>query len=389
MLLAASPTASSWTLVGGGGLLVLYAAFLLAFDRCISTHPSRDLLVQTLDGLRDCAGWPRPEVDANDPPSSKAAERFDEVKSSVNDAIESARRQLQSTRNLKAAQKNPDAPKRYATVIDTALVLAIWRQAHRLDCVCWSVAPDEAAKEHLSTVMSQLKALDRPDAKNLVTQAAAADTAEKSTQPEQTLRLGPLTLTKPAVKEKSDPHPLLQEALTVFYDDRDTTFESLADTQSKASWLGILGVALIAIAALTSHREELLVFGAIGALLSRSLGLLGRKPGGNYYGVSAAVFTLAPVIGALSGWAGVAIVQGLNDLKVLSPTTFGSVWTSPTSTKSLAIAFAFGFVERLIDRVAQSTADAVPGPDKTKTTTPTKPSAPATTPTAPTPVTDT
>src|ERR1700674_3132742 len=365
MLLAASPTASTWGLVGGGGLLVLYAIFLFVFDRCISTHPSRDLLVQTLDGLRNCASWPSPKDSSNGPASSKAADRFEKVKN----AVASSKRQLQSKRDLKYAHRYPDAPKRYARFIDTALVLAIWRQAHRLDSLCWSFAPDEAAQEHLNTVMAQLKGLDGPDAKALVARAAAAEKADKSAQPEQTLHLGPVTITKQAAKKKSDPHPKLQEALAVFYDDRDTTFESLADTQSKASWLAILGVALIAIAALTSHREELLVFGAIGALLSRSIGLLNRKPKGNYYGVSAAVFTLAPVIGALSGWAGVAIVQGLTDLGVLSKATFGTVWTSPSNTKSLAIAFAFGFVERLIDRVTQSTADAVAGSDKGKTPT--------------------
>ncbi|HXL86689.1 MAG TPA: hypothetical protein VN927_05735, partial [Gemmatimonadaceae bacterium] len=65
MLLAASPTASTWVMVGGGGLLVVYALFLVVFDRCISTHPSRDLLVQTLDGLRNCASWPSPKDSSN------------------------------------------------------------------------------------------------------------------------------------------------------------------------------------------------------------------------------------------------------------------------------------------------------------------------------------
>lgn len=366
MIIGASPTSSTWTLVAGGGLLVLYTIVLFVFDRCISTHPSRDLLVQTLDGLKDCAGWPRP-------PQGKERDRFNFVVGEVNAAVAGTKGQLQSWWNRRRARKSSDASASYAAFIDTGLVLAIWREAHRLDRLCWSVAPSGAVKEHLKVVTAQLAASELPEAKAIVARVAELEKPKPPSEVKPSFVLGPWTLAKRPSPTPSDPRPLLQEALTVFHNTRDTLFESYADTQAKASWFGILGVALIALAAITFHREYLLLFGALGALLSRSLRLLDRKPGGVYYGVSAAAFTLAPVIGALSGWAGVALVQALSQLGVLAK-AFGRVWSYQTAgTLPLAIAFVFGFVERLIDRFTQSTVDAIsPTAKSTKPTTPPK-----------------
>jgi hypothetical protein len=148
---------------------------------------------------------------------------------------------------------------------------------------------------------------------------------------------------------------LLHETLRFLHDRRDTLFQSLADLQAKSVWLAIFGLGLIVVAACTFHREPLLLFGALGGFISRTVQLLRRVPRGTDYGASSSPFILAPVIGALSGWAGVAIVQGLVSVNVLNKEFFGHVWDDPLRVLPLAIAFAFGFTERLLNRMVSST----------------------------------
>jgi hypothetical protein len=221
--------------------------------------------------------------------------------------------------------------------VDATVVLSTWRSAHDLDRLCWGVAPRDQAAAHLGTVGAELAAYSTDKAKKMVARINAF-----------------------AHTPKADPWPLLDEALEVYYDQRDTFYESLANRQTTGSWMAILGAGLVVLLAVALHHEVLMLFGAAGGFLSRTQRLLSRRPSSVDYGVSAVIFLLAPVVGALSGWAGAALLEGLVQLKILDKATFGSIWTHPMRPAAYVVAFAFGFVERLTDRAAGLVAAAIP-----------------------------
>lgn len=368
MVLGDSVTVSSWALYTAAGLLAVYGVCLIFYDRTLSARPSRNLLVQTLNGLRNCADWrERSEPDFSE--FSGCTE--------VNDAIYEAQRVLQTDRLRKRAKDNPSSPWQYGLWIDTSNVSAEWREAHRIERLCWRRAASLTEVEaRMRSARSQLLSIPGLEAAALATRIADYDNAPTSAA--QTLPWGlrrwiitKLSLLAPETRE--EPRALLNDALVFLHDHRDTTYESLADRQTKGTWFAVLAITVILVAAFTFHRESLLLFGAIGGLLSRILRLLRRPPGTMDYGVSSATFVLAPIVGALSGWAGVALVQGLATANVLNAKTFSHVWDQPNRPLALTIAFAFGFVERLLDRFAGAAAAAISPPTKPSTPPATRP----------------
>jgi len=309
VLLGGATSASTGALALGGVILALYAVFTFLYDRCISARASWSLLRETLSDIETFTAT------LTDPAVSQ------QVKNDI--------------AGVKDALKSPQKWAR-PWFIPTSRIQALWRRAHYLEIECWKVANKELARERLYGVRGVLSQYSDGEAHEIVHRIDQGKWADR-------------------------PNELLAEALRISYDRRDTLFDSLANRQLTGAWFTLLGLALIVLAALTYHREPLLVFGALGGLLSRVARLLRRRPSALDYGVSAVLFLLAPVVGALSGWVGVAIVQGMVNLKLLDRTTFGSVWDLRPETTALALAFAFGFVERLIDRVVDSAASVLGG----------------------------
>ena len=68
----------------------------------------------------------------------------------------------------------------------------------------------------------------------------------------------------------------------------------------------------------------------------------------NEYGVSWVPLFLSPVMGALSAWAGILVLDLLRQWEVLGSAVVID-WSNPYRTTTLAIAFALGFAERLFD----------------------------------------
>jgi hypothetical protein len=312
-----SAQGTTWYLYAGVVLLGLYVVFVVLFDRCFSARPSWRGVIETLRGLRGCRGLPEPAPGV-------AADRFHAVQQHVDAEVD------RTLTDLRAGDERQP-------FINSTVVLSAWRTAHDLDRLCWGVAPEAAATEHLYTVRGDLASNQAEEAKEMVSRIDAF----KHTP-------------------TSNPWPLLDEALDVQYDQRDTLFESLANRQTTGSWMAIFGAGLLVVLGLALHHEVLMLFGVVGGVLSRTQRLLSRRPSTDDYGVSAVLFILAPLVGALAGWAGIALLQGLVGLKVLDQSTFGSLWTNPMQTAAFALAFAFGFVERLTDRVAALVAGAIP-----------------------------
>jgi hypothetical protein len=141
---------------------------------------------------------------------------------------------------------------------------------------------------------------------------------------------------------------LLSEALGMLYLVKDTRFATLMTWHNKTTWLMGCGLLIIAAIGLTLPNAILFLVGAAGGLLSRLSRTLVRDDAPSEYGVSWVPLFLSPVMGALSAWAGILVLDLLRQWKVLGQ-AIDIDWSNPYHTTTLAMAFALGFAERLFD----------------------------------------
>lgn len=302
----------------GAAIVLLYAIALVVYDRYLSTRPSRTFLQGYMESLRNSAGLPRPP----------------------NPGPDIDRRDAEINRRVQEALTRMGAKPPWWTPVQTSVVLSLWREAHRIERLAWRNADPAEAWEKLRSVRSDLARMD----------AEAQDVATRIAE-----TIGRLSTTSPNI----DPGPLLQQALTILHDRRDLTFESLADLQMKSAWLALLGLALIVLASAGLHREVFFILGALGGFLSRLGRLLRRRPRFTDYGASSSQLLLAPVAGALAGWVGVLLVDGLAQVQAVDSETFRTVWERPLNVLPSALAFLFGFSERFLDRAVSTFEEAV------------------------------
>lgn len=145
---------------------------------------------------------------------------------------------------------------------------------------------------------------------------------------------------------------LLREVEIFRHDTNDSTYENLANLLSKAVWLTWASLALVAALGGLFDRESFFLLGAAGGLISRLTRMLGQRVKASDYGAEWSTLVLSPAAGAVMGWVGVAVVTALaGDPFNVFATTFAKPWDDPTAPLGLVLAFAFGFSERLFDRL--------------------------------------
>ena len=146
---------------------------------------------------------------------------------------------------------------------------------------------------------------------------------------------------------------LLGRAISVIYAERDTSFSTLMEWQNKAGWLILAALNIIAFLAVAAGRGTLFLAGAAGGFLSRLMRALNRDDVPLDYGASWTTLFLSPLLGALAGWFGVAIITLAADprLNLLGEAFRLVQWDHPTGPATLAIAFLLGFSERFFDAV--------------------------------------
>jgi hypothetical protein len=324
----AGVSVSAHTLTFGWIILGLYMAFAIIYNLCFTMRPSWNLLNQTLKGIRE-------RLRALDATGVGPAAALAEALAGVTAAEDDLKGPANGDRHwYSRSRENP-------WFMGTSLVQAVWRRAHELEIAYWKLAPVDLLQQRLYGVREALVGMPGAESRGVIRRI---DEYKRQRRP------------------AAEARPLLVDAMRVYYDQRDTVYDSLTNQQTTGAWLTLLGLALIALSACMFQREPLLLFGALGGFLSRVWRLLRRRPGAKHFGVSAVVFMLAPVVGSLSGFAGVAIAQGLANLNVLSAATFKTVWDHPHQTTALTLAFAFGFVERLIDNAANLAAGTLKSP---------------------------
>ena len=133
---------------------------------------------------------------------------------------------------------------------------------------------------------------------------------------------------------------------------RDGYYEDLSDWQNKATWLVFVTAIILFMVAVVLGNDKLLLLGAVGGLLARLRKTLSAKKTGFDYGVSWAVLFLAPLVGALTGWAGVLLAVVFMDPSVLHLTADEFTWQTAAGTEpGMVLAIVFGYSATLFDRV--------------------------------------
>lgn len=211
--------------------------------------------------------------------------------------------------------------------------LAAWKMVHSIECILALHWPDAQISARLTTAREDLLRVDAGDAKSL---AQAIDAALKD------------ATTTPEARKC-----LLQRALEIVYDEADNRFAALSNWDNKTMWLvHVATLAIVVAAAALGHPAYLLV-GALGGAFSRMSRV--RKDGADNtptdYGASWTSLFLSPLAGALAGWAGIFTLQAAVKLGILGA-AIAVDWNGyDRGYISLGCAFAFGFSERLVDRL--------------------------------------
>jgi hypothetical protein len=219
-------------------------------------------------------------------------------------------------------------------VVPVSRVQAGWRNVHGLEDKRVLELPPELVDEQLETARTRLKTIPGAASASFVKRIDAG--------------------LKPHVPPHSHQEraALLREAEIFRHNYNDTNYENIANVLGKAVWLTWLALGIVVALAALFDRESYFLLGAAGGLISRLTRVLRRRPEASDYGAEWSTLILSPAAGALVGWVGVAIGVALaNDpFNVLSD-HFAKPWDDATAPLGLALAFLFGFSERLFDRL--------------------------------------
>jgi len=222
---------------------------------------------------------------------------------------------------------------RFWMFVPVSTVQSGWRNVHGLEDDHELEVDPSMVDERLRTAAMRLKGIPGDEAESYIKRINGALTANNP----------------PAHQEKV---ALLQDAEIFRHNVSDTNYENLANLLSKAVWLTWVALAIIVALAALFDRESFFLLGAAGGLISRLTRVLRRRPSAADYGAEWSPLILSPAGGALFGWIGVALATALatDPFNVLGD-ALAKPWHDPSAPLGLALAFVFGFSERLFDRL--------------------------------------
>jgi len=309
---------SPWLTNGGalGTLLacIAYAALVGGVRWFMMARPARKLLIARIEG--DLAA---------------SAERTEEESAALTEA-----------KNLLSKAKADLASGAWATLgWSGADEVSGWRHVFAAERTLLWVWPADRVRVRLLDTRDRILELLGPAAENLGL-VQAIDAEEKASPPNDTRS-----------------RALLDEALCLVRDTESEKLFTLHTWQNKSMLLVGIGLLLIAIIAATIGKPSLLLVGAIGGFLSRLGKILksDRVPSG--YGASWTTIFLSPLLGALSGWAGILLANLALQLGLLGQSLQFIGWTSNWGNPgTLGLAFLLGFSERYLNDMATNVESA-------------------------------
>jgi hypothetical protein len=230
--------------------------------------------------------------------------------------------------------------------------LAAWRLIHDAE----RLAVMEMAAPHLKARLERAKGdvAELPQERQQIWQERLEKALKDLEGPEEHKKLDE--------QKKKEAQAILSEFLADLYKVRDGRFARVLKLQNLLAFLISIGLLPVLVLVLVGYGPILLA-GAAGGLLSRITRVYGSGPQTPDYGLSWAQVFPAPLLGALSAWAGLHLIALLQSQQILSLEGLGNLSTllvPPIRLESgqiplLAIGFLFGFSERLLDRIVEKT----------------------------------
>ncbi len=229
--------------------------------------------------------------------------------------------------------------------------------------VAWRGAADTAAGELRVQALAHLAAVG-DDA--TVRMRAALLHADLAAVDDASPLLAPLRTVADGGPVDEGTRLLLSEVTTRLQAPHERSLLLQLRAHRKAAWLVSSGVFLVIVVAWTLGSPLVMAAGALGAFVSRLLRFVTRDDAsGDERLLNRLPWTAlmaGPVLGALAAYGGVLLIELLVGFGVLGETFAGvtrTVTDGAMTEVTLAIAFLFGFSERLLDRVATTAGDTV------------------------------
>jgi hypothetical protein len=166
-----------------------------------------------------------------------------------------------------------------------------------------------------------------------------------------------------SAKDPSSPtlRVLLRKSVEVARERPLANFLEVMTFHRKLLWIIITGILLAVSLATFLGNAQFLLLGAVGAFLSRLYIAIKAEDVPRHYGVYWTTLMLGPIVGALAAYAGLLVLQMLNDLNILGAAFTSIQWSKPSSPGALAIAFLLGFSTRFLERFVAQAESRLPG----------------------------
>ncbi len=215
---------------------------------------------------------------------------------------------------------------------NTGIKISCWRRYHEAERLAIRMVPDKVLPQRLTVVAEDLSQFGSGSAQTL--RDTIRNTLAEEEQNYERMR------------------SQLVEAMKLIDDDRDNLAQYMADWQNKSTFMIALAVLMI-LFIIEQPNHVLFHFGMIGGLLAKMRGAINRKQASVDYGVSWATLFLTPLVGGITGWAGLLLLHFTAQLELLNlQQLLADSWeTAHTSTSALALAMFFGYSATLFEKV--------------------------------------
>jgi len=228
----------------------------------------------------------------------------------------------------------------------TGKQMSAWRSLHEAERLAIDFYSPEVVKDQANLILDKLR-------------ETPSTTTTLENQLQKRLEGSENNLQEHLEENENSLKELVKEAKAIIYRDEDTQFELLADAQNKALWLVLTtAMILLGLSWIFPEAQVLFLAGATGGLLMRLRKVVKTRALPFDYGVSWTVLFLAPLVGALTGWAGTLIFVLLQSWGLVGNGFTVISVTDPTFA-TLMVAIVFGFSATLFEKFVEQLEETI------------------------------